>query len=118
MIRDLDYARLKRSFAYLVEHYVPSELITPGSDPVKFVERFEDSRMSQACRSLAIGIGDLVESTEDFCGERVAQIDADLQKIDAYTLSFLRVHFRRRRSKSNQSLERTATRRDVQLSDD
>ena len=102
MIRDLDYARLKRSFAYLINHYVPPELITaPESNPLNVLERLERSSMNQALRSLAIGIGDFVESTEDFCGERVAQIDADLQKKDAYTLSFLRLHFRRRRSKSS-----------------
>ena len=96
MLCDLDYARLKRSFAYFVEHYVTAELITADSNPVKFVERFEASRMSQARRSLAIRIADFVESTQDFCGERVAEIDRDLQKRDAYTSSFLRKHFTRR----------------------
>lgn len=99
MFRDLDYARLKRSFVYFVEHYVPTELIPPGGHPVKFVERLEASRMSQARRSLAIGIADFVESTQDFCCERVAEIDRDLQKRDAYTLSFLREHFTRRRDR-------------------
>ena len=99
MLRDLDYVRLKRSFAYFVEHYVPAELISPDADPVKFLERFESSRMSQARRSLAIGIADFVEGTQDFCGERVAEIDRDLLKRDAYTLSFLREHFTRRRDR-------------------
>jgi hypothetical protein len=93
---DLDYARLKRSFKYFVEHYVPAELVGPESDPVKSLERFEASRMAQARRSLAIGIADFVEGTQDFCGERLSEIDRDLAKQDAYTLSFLREHFTRR----------------------
>jgi len=74
---DLDYARLKRSFEYFVEHYTAAELTTP------------------AHRALAIAIADFVEGTQDFCRERVSEIDRDLQKRDAYTLSFLREHCRR-----------------------
>jgi len=48
---DLDYARLKRSFEYFVEHYAPAELITLGSHAVKSDER---SRMSRAHRALAV----------------------------------------------------------------
>ena len=77
MFRDLDYAPLKRSFEYFVEHYAPTELITPAHE------------------ALAVAIAGLVENTQDFCGERVAEIDRDLQKRDAYTLSFLREHFTR-----------------------
>jgi len=74
---DLDYARLKRSFEYFVEHYTAAELTTPAQ------------------RALAIAIADFVEGTQDFCRERVSEIDRDLQKRDAYTLSFLREHCRR-----------------------
>jgi hypothetical protein len=93
---DLDYARLKRSFEYFVEHYGPAELITPGSHPVKLLERDEPLQLS---RALAVAIADFVEGTQDFCGERVSEIDRDLQKRDAYTLSFLREHFTRRRNR-------------------
>jgi len=93
---DLDYARLKRSFEYFVEHYAPAELITPGSHRVKLFERDEPSRMSRARRALAVTIADFVEGTQDFCRERVSEIDRDLQKRDAYTLSFLREHFTKR----------------------
>ena len=99
VFRDLDYARLKRSFQYLVEHYVPADLITPESDPVKLLERDELSSMSRARRALAVAIGDFVEGTQDFCAEHVSQIDRDLHKRDAYTLSFLREHFTRRRDR-------------------
>jgi len=82
VIPDLDYAPLKRSFEYFVKHYAPSELSKPP-----------------ARRALAVAIADFVEDTQDFCGERVAEIDRDLQKRDAYTLSFLRDHFTRRGDK-------------------
>ena len=75
MFPHLDPARLKRSFDYFVEYYASAELITPAS------------------RTLAAGIADFVEGTQDFCGERVSEIDRDLQKRDAYTLSFLRDYF-------------------------
>jgi hypothetical protein len=90
---DLDYARLKRSFEYFVEHYAPAELNTPGSPSVKLLERDDPSRMGRARRALAVAIADFVDGTLDFCGERVSEIDRDLQKRDAYTLSFLREHF-------------------------
>jgi hypothetical protein len=75
---DLDYARLQNSFDYFVEHYAAAALITP------------------ACRSVDAAIADFVEGAQDFCRERVAEIDRDLQKRNAYTLSFLRDYFTRR----------------------
>ena len=90
MFSDLDYARLKRSFDYFVEQYAPAELITPGAYPVKLLEHDEPFRLSRAGRCLAVAIGDFVEGTQDFCCNRVSEIDRDLQKRDAYTLSFLR----------------------------
>ena len=99
MFADLEYARLKRSFEYFVEHYTPADLITPGSHPVKQLKSDEPSRMSRARRALTMAIADLVDGTQDFCREHVSEIDRDLQKRDAYTLSFLREHFTTRRDK-------------------
>ena len=96
MFRDFDYARLKRSFEYFVEHYGSAERITPASHPVKQLERDEPSRMSRAHRALAVAIAGFVDGTQDFCREHISEIDRDLQKRDAYTLSFLRKHFTRR----------------------
>ena len=42
-----------------------------------------------------VAITNFVEGTQDFCRERVEEIDRDLDKRDAYTLSFLRGHFTR-----------------------
>ena len=96
MFPDLDYRRLKKSYEYFVEHYAPSELNASGSHPVKVLERDELLRMSRAKRVLALAIAEFVDGTQDFCHERVSEIDRDLQKRDAYTLTFLREHFTRR----------------------
>ena len=77
MSPDLDYARLQRSFEYFAEHYAPAALMTPAQS------------------ALSVAIADFVEGTQDFCKERVLEIDRDLQKRDAYTLSFLRERFTR-----------------------
>jgi hypothetical protein len=68
---DLDYAGLRRSFEYFVEHYPAAALVTP------------DAGLS------TWRLQTFVEGTQDFCRERVAEIDRDLYKRDAYTLSFL-----------------------------
>lgn len=98
MLRDLDYARLKRSLTYFVDHYAPAQEIKPDTHPVKILERWEPSHMSRARRGLVVAIADTVEGTQDYCAERVAEIDRDLEKRDAYTLSFLREYFTRRHS--------------------
>ena len=95
MFSDLDYARLKRSFEYFVDHYAPARLITPGAHPVKLLERDEPSCMSRARRAAAVAIADFVDGTQNFCCERVSETDRDLQTRDPYTLSFLREHFTR-----------------------
>jgi hypothetical protein len=99
VFRDFDYVRLKRSFEYFVEHYASAARITPASHPVELLERGEASRMSRARRVLAVAIEDFVDGTQDFCHEHVSEIDRDLQKRDAYTLSFLREYFTTRRNR-------------------
>ena len=56
--------------------------------------------MSSSRHALALATADFVDGTQDFCRERVSEIDRDLQKRDAYTLSFLREHFTTLRDKS------------------
>ena len=82
MFPDLDYARLKRSFEYFVEHYASADLTKP-----------ELHAADEASDTIAT----FVDGTQDFCHERVAEIDRDLHKGDAYTLSFLREHFTKNR---------------------
>jgi hypothetical protein len=89
---DLDYVRLRRSFEYFVEHYALAELIMPRVTSRK-VEQNEPLLMSRTKRALAAAIADFIEGTQDFCRERVSEIARDLQKRDAYPLSFLRDHF-------------------------
>ena len=93
MFPDLDYPRLKRSFEYFVEHYSSTQLVTPGSHFANRLEHDECSGMTGAHRALAAAIADFVDGTQDFCRERIFEIDRDLQKRDAYTLSFLREVF-------------------------
>ena len=99
MFPDLDSTRLKRSIDYFVEHYGSAERITRGPAPVKLLERNDASRTGRESRALAVAITDFVDGTHDFCGERLSEIDRDLQKRDAYTLSFLREHFARGRNR-------------------
>ncbi len=99
MFSDLDYARLKRSFQYFVEQYASTELNAIDSHAVKLLERDESARINRAQRALEVAIAEFVDGTQDFCHERVSEIDRDLQKRDAYTLSFLRDHFTRLRDK-------------------
>ena len=54
MSPDFDYARLKRSFEYFVEHYAPAEVNAPSSHPVKLLEHDELSRISRARRVLSL----------------------------------------------------------------
>jgi hypothetical protein len=96
---ELDYARLKRSFEYFVEHYAAADFNAPGTHPVNLLQRVGCAHMTRARRALVVGIADFVDSTQDFCRERVSEIDRDLQKRDAYTLSFLREHFTTLRDK-------------------
>ena len=44
-VADLDYARLKRSFEYFVEHYASAESLRLGH-PIKLLERDDPSPMS------------------------------------------------------------------------
>jgi len=96
---DLDYGRLKKSLGYFVEHYGFSERITTATGPVKPKELDDPSRMDRERCILAVAIADFVDGTQDFCRERVSEIDRDLAKRDAYTLSFLREHFTRERNR-------------------
>ena len=99
MFADLNHARLTRSLEYFLEHYASSEVNAPASHSVKLSERDAPLQTSRAKAALVAAIADFVDGTQDFCRERVSEIDRDLQKRDAYTLSFLREHFTRRRDK-------------------
>ena len=109
MFPDLDYVRLRRSFEYFVEHYALAELIMPGSHPVKLLEQNEPLLMSRTKRALAVVIADFVEGTQVFCRERLTEIDRDLLKRDAHTLSFLRDHFTRETIGSKQPVKAPQT---------
>ena len=49
-----------------------------------------------ARRGLIVAIADNVEVTQDFSPAQVREADAELEKLGAYTLTFLRSRFTRR----------------------
>ena len=93
---NLEYARLRRSFEYFVEYYASAEFVTSESHYAKVLERDQRSGTNRAQSALAVAIAQFVEGTQDFCCERLAEIDRDLRKRHAYTLSFLREVFTNR----------------------
>jgi len=99
MHSDLDYSRLKRSLEFFVEQYIPENLITAESHPVRLVERDEQRSIMRARRSLSVAIEDIVEATLGFSLEHVLAADSELERRDAYPLSFLRSRFSRPRTK-------------------
>lgn len=101
MFPDLDYLRLKKSFEYFVEQYACAELTQRGFDSVRLFERNKSTDPTSAHLAVIVSLADFVEGTQDFCREQVFEIDRDLQKRNAYTLSFLRGYFARGTEGSN-----------------
>jgi hypothetical protein len=99
--RELDYEKLKRSLAFLVERYVPTELLTAEAHPIYVLERMEKQRVAMARRGLIVAIADMLEATQDLSTSQVTESDEAMEKLDAYTLSFLRRRFARRRSRGS-----------------
>ena len=99
MVKELDYEKLKKSLGFLVDRYIPPEFLNPEAHPVRVLERFEKKRMAMARRGLIVAIADMIEGTQDFSSAQVHEADAELKKIGAYTLTFLRSQLTRRRSK-------------------
>ncbi len=75
---------------------MPTELITPEAHPVRVLERMEKKRMEVARRGLSVAIADMVEATQDLSASQLLDADAELERRDAYPLSFLRSRFTRR----------------------
>src|SRR3954451_24945025 len=65
VIPDLDYSRLRRSLAYLVEQY--SGEIAPN-EPAKPLE--QENRRESDQSVLVRAIAEFVEGSQDFCAER------------------------------------------------
>jgi hypothetical protein len=96
--RDLDYSRLKRSLEFLVEQYLPADLISHDSHPVRLLERDERRSMTIARQRLSVAIGDFMEAIQGFSIEHVLAADSELERRGAYPLSLLRSRFSGRRS--------------------
>jgi len=96
VVKELDYEKLKKSLGFLVDRYVPQEVLTPANHPLRVLERMEKQNMAKARRGLMVAIADTIEATQDFSPERVRETDVGLEKIGAYTLTFLRSRLTRR----------------------
>ena len=52
--------------------------------------------MVMARRGLSVAIADMLEATQDLSASQLQDADAELERRDAYTVSFLRSRFTRR----------------------
>ena len=100
MLRDIDYDKLKRSFEFLVQNIMPQNLLTEWSDPIKSLERNEKRGRAVARRGLFTAIGDFVEASQDFSKAQLREVDKEMADRGAYTLSFFRSRFSRRKQKN------------------
>jgi hypothetical protein len=97
-LKELDYDKLKKTLGFFVDRYFPQDILTTESHPVCVLEQWEKTmRPTAVRRALMSGIGDVVEMSEDFSESMIEKADAELDKIDAYTLTFLRSRFARKR---------------------
>jgi hypothetical protein len=98
VVKELDYEKLKRSLGFFVDRYVPQEVLTPENHPLRVLERMEKQSMAKARRGLIVAIADNIEATQDFSPTQVRDVDAKLEKMGAYTLTFLRSELTGQRS--------------------
>ena len=93
---DLDYGRLKKALEFFVEQYLPANLSTGDSNPVRLLKCDEGCSMATARQRLFVALGDFVEATQGYSLEHVLAADSALETRGAYSLSLLRSRFGRR----------------------
>ena len=76
MFANFDYARLKRSVEYFVEHYACAEFVTP------------------AHRAFDVAIVEFVECTQDFCRDMSRRLIATYRSEMLTRCRFLREYFK------------------------
>lgn len=81
---------MKAWFARLVPETFPPELLTPATDPIACLEQIETKSPANARKGLAEAIGDIVELTDQWSSEKVAQIDELLTHEGLPTLTDMR----------------------------
>jgi len=84
------YGQMKAWFARLVPETFPPELLTPATDPIACLEQIEAKSPANARKGLAEAIGDIVELTDNWPPEKVAQIDGLLAQDGLPTLTDMR----------------------------
>jgi hypothetical protein len=80
----------------LFDRTAPLGIITAEAHPLRVLEQFEKRRTAMARRGLVVATADMIEAVQDFSSAQVREVDAELEKIGAYTLTFLRSQLTRR----------------------
>jgi hypothetical protein len=88
-----NYEQMKAWFGHLVSKTIPPERITPETHPVARLEQIESRWPGKARNGLAMAIGDIIEMTEDWPLEKVAETDRLLASNGLPTLTEARVRF-------------------------
>lgn len=89
-----DYEPLKAFFTWVSQHLFPFHAsLSADQHPIAILAAFETESPAIARKSLAMGIGDIIEMSEVFTAEQVAAIDALLAAEGIMTLSAVRVRF-------------------------
>lgn len=88
-----NYEKLRLWLGHMVTQAMPD--IEAGSeiDPVQVLDGIADKAPAKARLGLALAVGDIVEMTNDWSGDRVGLVDRELQEAELPTLSEVRVTF-------------------------
>jgi hypothetical protein len=88
-----NYEQMRAWFARLVPETVPADLLTPENDPVGCLDQLAVRSPAKARSGLAMAIGDTIEATEGWPGERVAAVDHLLEREGLPSLTEMRLRF-------------------------
>jgi hypothetical protein len=91
-----EYASLKAFLAWMWDRIMPTRPgLAPEDQPLAVLERFEARSMAVARRSLAVGLGDMIELTDRLPPDQVREVDAALAEAGLVSLSEVRARFGR-----------------------
>ena len=91
-----DYEPLKGFFLWMCDRVLPGQRELPEEANPSFALAFFEARsLAMARQSLALGIGDILEETNDISAQTVEAIDAELAQQGLPTLSHVRARFAR-----------------------
>jgi hypothetical protein len=88
-----NYEQMKAWFALMVAETTPAELLTPETHPIAIGEAMAARSLAKARQGLTMAINDTLEMTEGWSAERVAEIDALLERHGLPSLTEVRLRF-------------------------